>query len=405
MESDSDSEDQRLLEEWMRSKKTRPLTSTNLSSASISFDSTQKNSRFEHAEKSRETNERNPERTLPSKRSRGGPKQAEIRIIVSTSLFRDKSVKDVLKVIREQYDSQIVVSEDAPDNTITWGIIKQDDSQQSKDPVGEDAGVSLLIFSAEQFLNHILYRTLDALAKKVTINRERRIFFCVSGIEKECAKRARLASRSDETRIVISKRAVQDCFTHLYMDYNIQVRSVETIDDVADYISILTNAIAKEPYHEDTEMFEASLKYRQKQNGVKQRNTIVVNSQATNMSQDRIDSGSNMGMGSEGEGGVNESEDRLAPHIRSEGREDLGYVYTSVLGFIPGMSLVKANSVRKEYPTLNALLTAYDRCQTPSEKECMLANLTYGSNHRRLGPKLSKAIAKVLLAEDPQASL
>jgi crossover junction endonuclease MUS81 len=71
-------------------------------------------------------------------------------------------------------------------------------------------------------------------------------------------------------------------------------------------------------------------------------------------------------------------------------------VFAKQLLAISGISFKKAVAVIKQYPTMNALLRAYNECDGVIEQRAMLATLPLSSG-RNLGPKASTAIAKALL--------
>lgn len=57
-----------------------------------------------------------------------------------------------------------------------------------------------------------------------------------------------------------------------------------------------------------------------------------------------------------------------------------------------GLSVAKAKAIVNYYPTVTALLEAYELCETEKEKEFLLSEITYGNFERKLGPNLSRKI-------------
>jgi hypothetical protein len=86
--------------------------------------------------------------------------------------------------------------------------------------------------------------------------------------------------------------------------------------------------------------------------------------------------------------------------VRAETSFDHGTMYLGFLVGIPGVSMVKAKAVRQRFPTLRNLFDAYAACTDARERDRLLADLSYTSNGRRLGPAVSALVAKVFTSVD-----
>lgn len=57
-----------------------------------------------------------------------------------------------------------------------------------------------------------------------------------------------------------------------------------------------------------------------------------------------------------------------------------------------GMSVEKVQAVVKEYSTPSMLLSSYEKCNSKTNQEKLLSELSCGSSSRTLGPVLSKTL-------------
>lgn len=342
-----------------------------------------------------------------------------IEIIVSPGMFQDRSRHDVLKVLRVSFPEQIVTDSRNNINLIKWRRIlrkplppseytlSQSDSlplsqsqvaSQSQIADGvlviptEEVSVCLFIFRAAHYLMHLDRNTLDECAKSVKTDLNgQRIIFAVCGMDLEVRRRMRIDARTNSDSFIVDKKAVQDSYVHLYMEHGIRTHDARDLDELAHYISNLTEAIASAPFVREQDVVTASLALRRKRAGAGYRTTVTSEPGTTQ-------EGNGVGLDSDSEEenvwGYNAQ--KKVSLVRVEGERDIGHLYLAMLCLIPGVTLTKAQCIRERFPTLRTLLDMYDDCSSEEQKVLLLSELRYGATNRRIGPSLSRCIAKVL---------
>lgn len=340
-----------------------------------------------------------------------------IEIVVSPSMFQDHSRHDVLKVLRVSFAEQIVSDSRNNLNLIKWRRVLRKPSStrglslsqsglvplsqvasqsQVEDDVQiipvEEVPICVFIFCAPQYLLHIDRNTLDECASslKAELNCER-IIFAVCGMELEIRRRMRTDARTGSDSFILDKKAVQDSYVHLYMEHGIRTHDSHDLDELAHYLNHLTEAVASAPYMREHDFVTASLPLRQKRARTAYR-TAVISEPGTNQGDTDIVCGSD----SDGEDACCNVAQKSASLVRIEGEKDAGHLYLTMLCLIPGVTLIKAQSIRERFPTLRMLLDMYDDCSSDEQRGLILSELRYGANNRRIGPSLSRCIASVL---------
>lgn len=301
-----------------------------------------------------------------------------IRIVVSPELRDDAIGLDFLSSARMLFPKQLQVDDIGIPNLISWRRLANEGCTSPKDVM-----VSMLVFAAEDFVDKVDSGQLDnyvAFVKRKKQGHE--IFFAICGMEKELRKRARIAVKDGSQGMLLSSQGIQDCYTYLYMEYGIRSRESATVGEVAQYVCDVTDAIANTPYHQNAEFMEATAKYSDSRRKLSHRTAVLSQSAA----------------GSEAESEMGTSERHWI--VRSEGAEDLGYMYLATLCKIPGISIHKARAIREKYPTLNSLFQAYKTCFTDKDRDGMLADIRFGPAKRRIGPASSKLVALVFTSMD-----
>lgn len=338
--------------------------------------------------------------------SSGTGRRDAIEIIVSPTLFNDTSKHDVLKSVRVSFPGQIFPVEENMTNLIKWKRAKGTDppSANAQIPPAHNTGTSnqteevpmcVFVFRAEQYLMHFNRNTLNDCASDVKSRclPTHRIVFAICGMDREVRRRTRCDVRNGVDTFIVDKKAIQDSYVHLYMEYGIRTHDVRDIDDLALYIRDVTEAIAVAPYREDDDIVSASLSLRRRRANAAYR-TAVVSAPAENAAND---GGGVQGEGSDGEDfffGFDAK--KKSSMVRIEGLHDLGNLYLTMLCLIPGVTIKKAQCIRDKFPTLRVLLDAYDECASAQNRDLLLSELRYGDQNRRLGPALSKSVAVVL---------
>lgn len=323
-----------------------------------------------------------------------------VRIVVSQSLFNDRTRSDVLKSLRDYYPNQIFPVSRNMTNLITW---RRYNSSCSEVDQFEEVPTCAFIFLAEHYLGHIDRNTLDECARAVksACLPTHRVVFVISGIDRECRHRTRTIVREGIDSFIVDKRAVQDSYAYLYMEHSIRTHDVRDLDELARYLYIVTEAIAAAPYQQNDDLVAASLSFRRNRALASNRTAVVAVPSTTNTTE-------------EAEGPVdseNEEDNRFgydpkkASSVRVEGRNDMGNIYLTMLCLIPGVTLKRAQCIRERYPTLCVLLDAYNECSSEHQRHFLLSELRYGDRNRRLGPALSKSVATVLNSLDPNMSV
>lgn len=327
-------------------------------------------------------------KALTAHKSTALGRQSSIRIQVSPPLFNDNSRNDVLRKLRIMYPIQIdCIDNRRSSSLITWRRLN---------PVEEDVPFCLFYFRAEQYLKHIAHDSLHecALGIKGECQTNHRILLAVSGMDRELKLRTRQVVRNDLENggRIITKEAVLDSYTYLEMKYDIRTHDAADLNELANYLCDVTDAITAQPFRKEQDFITASIRNRVSRANVSNR-TVVMPSQ------------SNEEMAEEDFNLFGYDPLKKTEGVRVEGRRDLGNIYLLMLCLIPGVTLIKATAIREQYPTLKVLLDAFDDCQTEAERVCMLADLRSGQCNRRLGPALSKTIAGVLTSVDASKAI
>lgn len=344
---------------------------------------------------------------------RGTFRRNEVDVVVSTQLYDDTSRNDVLSHVRAIFQGQVISSDMNIHNLVTWRrrnkLIPTLSSEKNKNL---EAGISLIIFSGANYWDMMLSnekgRSLFERAEDILSKRKgEEIFYVIYGIECERRKRTKTAVQPGAKERIISMQAIQDSYTVLYMKYGIRAHAFNKVTDAAKYIVELTDAVCDKPYYQQDDFLDATLRYRDSRKKISNRSTVISmrdisGSQEIANAYDKDDEDTE-GM----EYGDNSNEEDgpvLIPFMRSEGREDLGYMYMSFLAQIPRMSYETAKAIRETYPTLYHLFRAYGGCPSLDEKHSFLADIRCEPNNRRIGPALSKSIATVLTSWDPSTA-
>lgn len=325
-------------------------------------------------------------------------RQSSVKILVSESMFNDKSPSDPLKRLRLIYPAQIICVRRPMSGLVTWQRLQVNNSTNENKM--EDVPMCVFIFRAEEYLLHIASGTLDNCAKEVksACLTMHKIVFVVCGMNRECARRSRLGIGLFGERdgsVATDKRAIQDSYVHLYMEHSIRTHDVEDLEELTNYLCDVTDAIAAAPFKQEQDYVSASLRSRVAYANVSHRTVVFESSQPQEDSNDDVAKD------------VTEScNPKLPkPQVRVESSRDLGNIYLSMLCMIPGVTVRKAQAIREHFPTLRLLLDAYDKCNTETEQAKVLADIRTGDHNRRLGPALSKAVANVLTSLDPNMAV
>lgn len=326
-------------------------------------------------------------------------RQSSVKILVSESMFNDKSPSDPLKRLRLIYPAQIICVQRPMSGLVTWQRLQVNNGTNANEL--EDVPICVFIFRAEEYLLHIASETLDDCAKEVksACLTMHKIVFVVCGMNRECARRARLGIGlfgEKDGSVATDKRAIQDSYVHLYMEHSIRTHDAQDLEELCNYLCDVTDAIAAAPFKQEQDYVSASLRSRVAYANVSCRTVVFESSQPQQDSNEDVAKD------------IMESscEPKLSnPQVRVEGSRDLGNIYLSMLCMIPGVTVRKAQAIREHYPTLRLLLDAYDKCSTETEREQVLADVRAGDHNRRLGPALSKAIANVLTSVDPNMAV
>lgn len=343
---------------------------------------------------------------------RGTFRRNEMDVVVSKQLYADTSRNDVLSHVRALFPDQVVSSDMGIQNLVTWRR-RNDIASSPLSSKNLEAGVSLIIFSGANYwdmmINNGNGRSLFERAEDILSKRKgEKIFFVIYGIESERRKKTSLAVQPGAKERIISMQAIQDSYTALYMKYGIRAHAFNKVTDAAKYIAELTDAVCDKPYYQEDDFLDATLRYRDSRKKISNRSIVVSmrdisgSQEIANVCDHDIDEDMEhieYEDNNNGEGGQ-----VLVPFVRSEGREDLGYMYLSLLAQIPRMSYETAKAIRDRYPTLYHLFVAYSCCPSLNEKHSLLADLRCEPNNRRIGPALSKSIATVLTSRDPSTA-
>lgn len=338
--------------------------------------------------------QRRVEDAFASHASSSSGRRDAVQILVSESLFNDTSNNDVLKHIRPAFPDQVISVARSISNVITWQYITSARLDDSRSPP-QDANLCVFVFHAEQYLQHMDYLTLDDCVR--SIKREygvanRRIIFLICGMDLACKRILRKYVRAGSESTIVDKRAVQDSYVQIYMDYDVHVQDMANVDDLSEYLLDLTEAVAVAPYRQEQDMLSASLRFRQARSRTADRTAVVSNPAANND-----------GCSSDDGTGYDLQKKKAVVHIERE--HDLGNLYLMMLCLIPRVSAAKAKSVREKYPTLRVLLDAYDECHSARQRDLLLAELRYGNTNRQIGPSVSKTIADVFNSLDENANV
>lgn len=342
-----------------------------------------------------------------------------IQITVSPGMFQDRSRRDVLKHVRVSFPEQIVADARNNINLIKWRRVVRKSSSPSENSLSqsgsmplslsqvasqsqiaddvqitpvEEVPICVFVFHAPQYLMHIDRSTLDECASSLKADlKGERIIFAVCGIDLEIRRRMRTDARTGSDSFILDKKAVQDSYVHLYMEYGIRTHDTHDLDELARYLNYLTEAVASAPYTQEHDFVTASMALRRKRARAGYRTTVISEPVTTQKDIDRA-----IGSDSDGEDVCCYDPQKNISLARIEGEKDAGHLYIMMLCLIPGVTLVKAQSIRERFPTLKTLLDTYDECPSSEQRDLILSELRYGANNRRIGPSLSRCIANVL---------
>lgn len=328
----------------------------------------------------------------------GAGYQKEIEILVSPALLADTSRKDVLQQVRVVFPGQIFKQDRGIKNLISW----RRKSCNLPDAENENLNASLVVFCGDAFLQHISAETLDGYAQCIiSVCGNNHLIFLIIAAEKECKKRAQDAFRSASKDSIISRRGVQDSYTHLYMEYGIRTKDCANVEEASHYIRDMTDAVAGAPYYHEKQFLQATLDFKN-ENRMRKNCTAVLAMPSEGADAESTDSDNDDGMNDQA---FDANSSVVGPIVRAEGKRDLGFAYLSMLCLIPGVSIHKARAIRFHYPTLYTLLKAYGSCADNARRAVLLQNITFGPNNRRIGRHLSQSVATVLTSLDGSIEL
>jgi crossover junction endonuclease MUS81 len=60
-----------------------------------------------------------------------------------------------------------------------------------------------------------------------------------------------------------------------------------------------------------------------------------------------------------------------------------------------GLSVERAHAIVQKYPTITALMQAYDDCSTDKEREMLVGGIYFGTSGRTIGPSISRTLFKL----------
>lgn len=309
----------------------------------------------------------------------GAGRISRVALLASPSYLSDMTYNSVLREVRVLYRERLKAHQHKISNLLFWHLD------------GKPTGVAVLIFTAEHFLDHIKQSTLDGCAQFALSQMPGcSIIFAISAIDRVLETTNRAYVRQRKPGMVFSRTALQDCYTHLDVEYGIRVHVSTSHSELAHTIRDWTDAVAKMPCHKEEEFVEATVQYRRSRRKGTAGAVIAFGgpSLVQEGSDDDIDVSQPFG-----------------PHLRAEGSGDTSYWYMSFLRMIPSVSVDKAKAIRLWFPSFEILMEGYRRCKDEKAREMMLADIRFNANQTRIGPNLSRRIYAILHGVDGSAAV
>lgn len=60
-----------------------------------------------------------------------------------------------------------------------------------------------------------------------------------------------------------------------------------------------------------------------------------------------------------------------------------------------GLSVERAHAIVQKYPTITALMRAYNECSSEKEKDMLISGIYFGTGGRTIGPSIGRTISKL----------
>lgn len=292
-----------------------------------------------------------------------------VEILLPKDMTEGRVGKQLAQRLEFLYPGQVVVCDEAPMvSSVCWRCRTVAESG------GVEKELAVVVFSAESFCDLINSDAVEQFAMQALNSLAgKRVELVLMGVEKFCRAEAnRVASnvRAGDRSALVTDALFRDACMLLWMEYNMTTHRVNDELEKAEYLIQLTERIAKAPHRKTLTFLDVNLACRQSKNSVQVHSAVA---------------------------------DASKKLREAKASTDFGSIWTRLLVAIPGVSRDKADAVRRSYPTLQCLLTAYNNCSDDISRDSLLEGLEV---HRRgLGPVLSKRIAFVLTSPESEAQV
>lgn len=292
-----------------------------------------------------------------------------VEILLPKEMTEGRAGKQLAQRLEFVYPGQIVVCDEAPMvSSVCWRC------RTATGSGGVEKELAVVVFSAESFCDLINSDAVEQFAMLALHSLAgKRVELVLMGVEKFCRAEAnRVASNvnAGDRSTLVTDALVRDACMLLWLEYNMTTHRVNDELEKAEYLIQLTERIAKAPHRKNSTFLDINLAYRQSQSSVRVHSAVA---------------------------------DASKKLREAKANTDIGSIWTRLLVAIPGVSRDKAEAVRRSYPTLECLLTAYSNCSDDISRDSLLESL---EGHRRgLGPVLSKRIAFVLTSPEGETQV
>jgi ERCC4 domain len=364
-------------------------------------------------------------------------RRREIAIVLPEEMSQGKAGQTVVAMLRAVFPNQLLVEKDMPiANGVLWRRrVPRVDIRCGEFRLGDVLEFIAVCFEAALFCQHVENGSVEGLVRHLFLTHPgKRVEFVVEGVELHCKRSSnRTAREGAGSGLIVSEEAVRDCCMMLYMEYGVSTRHVKDPDALSDYLVELTESLACAPHATDSDFLDANVEFWHVQAGGRSAGAMTGIPMPTPGAQARasehqagvgedeaVADGSSIGEAAAADPKVmlagrsddeDEDEDEgedgdstwtgAPPLVRVEDARDYGVMYLNWLSAIPGVSLDKAKAMRAAHGTLGRLLRAYSRCETDRARDALLVDVRVGSGRRRIGPVISRVIARALNSVDP----
>ncbi|CAN8071077.1 unnamed protein product [Agarophyton chilense] len=308
-----------------------------------------------------------------------------LEVIVSKQMFEDRSKKDTLRQLRVVLrPEQISYDDRLMSNLISWRL-KPIGSSSFSSPF---VPFSLLVFTAEQYVDHMRKKTLDDFCQGLKTGLPgQKVMLVVSGIDNYCKRTERDAFKPGQgSDPIITKEAVQDSYVFLYMDYGIRTHDIHNHDELSHYICDISRAVAKLPHYEQQTYIESVLTYRTKKASRSTAPFVRIKS--------TFDSAGSQEF-SEYENTTKQKDSEVSGH-------KLHSAYLQMLSLVPGISPDTARGIQAKYPTLQNLLQEIRNSRSDVN---MFSNIKHVKSNKSIGRKVSGTIVQIFTSLDPNVNI